>query len=161
MEWGMGNAWPIVDGYVIPDDQYWMYEAGNFNDIPVLIGYNSDEGLSFPSGRTPEEAIAGVRERFGPFADTLMTAYPFGETGVPRSARNLMRDAAFGWHTAWANLQSRTGKSPVYYYYFDQHPAYPADSPQADHGTPHGVDVAYVFMHLDPNQPGLPRKPPR
>lgn len=159
MEWGMGNAWPIVDGCVIPDDQYKMYEAGNYNDIPVLIGYNSDEGLSFPSGRTPEEAIAGVKKRFGPFADTLMTAYPFGETSVPRSARNLMRDAAFGWHTwVWANLQAKTGKSPVYYYCFDQHPAYPADSPQADHGTPHGVDVAYVFMHLDPNQSGLSEK---
>ncbi|HPJ80000.1 MAG TPA: carboxylesterase family protein, partial [Prolixibacteraceae bacterium] len=99
MEWGMGNAWPIVDGYVIPDDQHRMYEAGNYNDVPVLIGYNSDEGLSFPSGRTPEEAIAGVKKRFGPYADTLMQAYPFGENSVSRRARNLMRDAAFGWHT--------------------------------------------------------------
>ncbi|HRV89020.1 MAG TPA: carboxylesterase family protein [Prolixibacteraceae bacterium] len=159
MEWGMGNAWPIVDGYVIPDDQHRMYEAGNYNDVPVLIGYNSDEGLSFPSGRTPEEAIAGVKKRFGPFADTLMQAYPFGENSVSRSARNLMRDAAFGWHTwAWANLQTETGKSPVYFYYFDQHPDYPADSPRADHGTPHGVDVAYVFMHLDTNNPDVPEK---
>ena len=159
MEWGMGNAWPIVDGFVIPDDQHRMYEARNYNDVPVLIGYNSDEGLSFPSGRTPEEAIAGVKKRFGPFADTLMQAYPFGENGVSRSARNLMRDAAFGWHTwAWANLQTETGKSPVYFFYFDQHPDYPADSPWADHGTPHGVDVAYVFMHLDPNNPDIPEK---
>src|SRR5690606_581573 len=29
--WGMGSAWPIVDGYVIPDDQYKLYEAGQYN----------------------------------------------------------------------------------------------------------------------------------
>ncbi len=149
---GMGGAWPIVDGYVIPDDQYLMYEAGNYNDVPVLIGYNSDEGLSFPLGRTPEEYVEGVKNRFGPHADDLLAAYPVGETSVPRSARNLMRDAAFGWHTwAWAELQSTTGQSEVYLYYFDQHPERPEDSPIFDHGTPHGVDVPYVFMNLDPN----------
>ena len=42
-----GMAWPIVDGCVIPDDQYRLYEAGRFNDTPILVGYNSDEGLSF------------------------------------------------------------------------------------------------------------------
>ncbi|MCW0484946.1 carboxylesterase/lipase family protein [Gaoshiqia sediminis] len=152
--WTMPGGWPIVDGYIIPDDQFKLYEAGNYNDVPVLIGYNSDEGLSFPAGRTPQEYIANVQERFGPYADSLLQAYPLGENNVPRSARNLMRDAAFGWHTwSWARLQSNTGKSDVYYYYFDQHPERPADSPQADHGTPHGVDVPFVFMNLDPKNP--------
>jgi para-nitrobenzyl esterase len=50
-------------------------------------------------------------------------------------------------------LQTKTGQSPVYLYYFDQHPKYPENSPQADHGTPHGVDVAYVFMNLDEKNP--------
>ncbi len=149
MGMGMGGAWPIVDGYVIPGDQYALYEAGKYNDVPVLVGYNSDEGLSFSPGRTPGEYAAGVSQRYGPFADTLLKAYPAGESTVPRSARNLMRDAAFGWHTwSWARLQSKTGKSKVFYYYFDQHPLFPGDSSQADHGTPHGADVAYVFMHV-------------
>lgn len=154
MGMGMGGAWPIVDGYVIPDDQHKLYEAGNYNDVPVLIGYNSDEGLSFPTGRTPDEFIKNVNERFGPFADTLMQAYPVGDTTVLRSARNLMRDAAFGWQTwSWARLQSQTGKSKVFMYYFDQHAQHSDGSPQADHGTPHGVDVPYVFMHIDPTNP--------
>lgn len=149
--WTMPGGWPIVDGYVIPDDQFRLYEAGNYNDVPVLIGYNSDEGLSFPAGRTPQEYIANVQERFGPYADSLIQAYPVGENNVPRSARNLMRDAAFGWHTwSWARLQSKAGKSEVYFYYFDQHPERAEGSPQADHGTPHGVDVPFVFMNLDP-----------
>jgi para-nitrobenzyl esterase len=154
MGMGMGGAWPIVDGYVVPDDQFSLYEAGQYNDVPVLIGYNSDEGLSFPAGRSPEEFVGAVTRRFGPFADKLLEAYPVGETTVPRSARNLMRDAAFGWHTwSWARLQSKTGKSKVFLYYFDQHPQWPEGLPQADQGTPHGVDVAFVFKNLNPSNP--------
>jgi para-nitrobenzyl esterase len=149
---GLSN-WPIVDGWVIPDDQYKLYESRQYNDVPVLIGYNSDEGFSFSPPRTPEDYIASVKSRFGPFADQLIAAYPPGTGTVAKTARDLMRDAAFGWHTwIWARLQSKTGKSKVYHYYFDQHPDYPADSPQAGRGSPHGQEVAYVFQHLNPSQ---------
>ena len=145
-----GMAWPIIDGWFIPDDQYRLYEAGRFNDTPILVGYNSDEGSSFSPGGTPEEYVAGVRKRYGPFADRLLEAYPAAADSVPKTARDLARDSAFGWHTwAWARLESQKGKSKVFYYYFDQHPDYPAGSPQAGHGSPHGAEVAYVFEHLD------------
>ncbi|MDX9727279.1 MAG: carboxylesterase family protein, partial [Bacteroidales bacterium] len=29
---GIGMAWPVIDGYVIPEDQYKLYAAGNYND---------------------------------------------------------------------------------------------------------------------------------
>jgi para-nitrobenzyl esterase len=151
---GLGGGWPIVDGYVIPDDQYKLYEAGKYNDVPVLIGYNSDEGASFSREKTPEEYIAGVKARYGKFADELIKAYPAGTTTVPKTARDLSRDAAFGWQTwIWARLQSQTGKSKVFYYYFDQHPEYPEGSPRFGSGSPHGQDVAYVFQHLNESDP--------
>jgi len=151
---GMGGGWPITDGYVIPDDQHKLYEAGKYNDIPVLIGYNSDEGASFSREKTPEEYVTGVKARYGKFADDLIKAYPAGETSVPKTARDLARDAAFGWQTwSWARLQSQTGKSKVFLYYFDQHPDYPKDSPRFGYGSPHGQEVAYVFMNLDASNP--------
>jgi para-nitrobenzyl esterase len=152
--WGIGSAWPIIDGYVIPDDQHTLYEKGKYNDIPVLIGYNSDEGLSFTRTKDPKEFIAATKERYGKFADDLLKAYPVDDTTVPKTARDLARDATFGWHTwSWARLQSKTGKSKVYFYYFDQHPAYAKDSPQFGHGSPHAQEVAYVFQHLNTNHP--------
>lgn len=152
MGMGVGSAWPITDGYVIPDDQHKLYQAGNYNDVPVLIGYNSDEGASFIREENPEEFIKNVEKRYGEFADDLLKAYPVAEESIPKTARDLMRDAAFGWHTwSWANLQSKTGKSKVYYYYFDQHPEYPEDSPKYGYGSPHGQEVAYVFNNLDPS----------
>jgi para-nitrobenzyl esterase len=153
---GLGMAWPIIDGWVIPDDQYKLYEAGRYNDTPILVGYNSDEGASFSPPRTPEEYIANVKARYGPFAESLLKAYPAGSGTVPKTARDLTRDAAFGWHTwIWARLQAKTGKSKAYYYYFDQHPEYPEGSPQAGRGSPHGQDVAYVFQHLNASNPQI------
>jgi para-nitrobenzyl esterase len=151
--WGIGSSWPIIDGHVVPDDQYKLYESGRYNDVPVLIGYNSDEGLSFIGmlrTKGPKEYIESVRGRYGKFADALLKAYPVGDSTLAKGARDLLRDAAFGWHTwSWARLQSRTGKSSVYYYYFDQHPAYPETSPQAGHGSPHAQEIPFVFQHLD------------
>lgn len=151
-----GVGWPIIDGWVIPDDQYKLYEAGRYNETPILIGYNSDEGLSFSGSQTPQAHVESVHQRYGPFADKLLKLYPTGETKLIKTARDLTRDAAFGWHTwAWARLQSKTGKSKVFYYYFDQHPEYPAGSPREGQGTPHGADVPFVFEHL-----GAPNRQP-
>jgi para-nitrobenzyl esterase len=149
-----GLAWPIIDGWVIPDDQYKLYEAKRYNDTPILVGYNSDEGASFSPPKTPEDYIAAVKARYGPFAERLLKAYPTDAATVPKTARDLARDAAFGWHTwIWARLQAKAGKSKVFYYYFDQHPEYPADSPRAGYGAPHGAEVRYVFQHLNPSNP--------
>jgi para-nitrobenzyl esterase len=152
--WGLGTGWPIIDGWLIPGDQHTLYQAGKYNDVPVIVGYNSDEGLSFAREKTAAEFIANTQRRFGPFAERLLKAYPPGDPSVPRTARNLLRDAAFGWHTwSWARLQSRTGKAKVFFYYFDQYPARSPDSPEADHGMAHGPDVLYVFKTLDPKKP--------
>lgn len=145
-----GIAWPIVDGWVIQDDQYKLYAAGRFNDTAILVGYNSDEGLGFMSARTADAHVAGVKRRYGPWADRLLTAYPLSGDGVPKTARDLTRDSAFGWQTwAWARLHSNKAKGKAYLYYFDQHPDYPASSPQAGQGSPHGSEMPYVFEHLE------------
>ena len=120
-----------------------MYQNGDFNDVDILVGYNSDEGASFSFADTYETHPKFVADRYGRFADTLLKAYPLTDEGkLNKTARDLMRDAAFGWQTwAWASLQSQKGKSKVYLYYFDQHPA---DS----EGSHHGMDVNYVFQHV-------------
>lgn len=154
-DWSMPGGWPIVDGYVIPGDQFELYEQGRYNDVPVLVGYNSDEGLSFVRSNDPKPFIEDVKTRFGKFSEPLIEVYGVSEKEVTRGARNLIRDAAFGWHTwSWARLQSAHEKSPAYLYYFDQHPSYPEDSPQHNHGSPHGQEIAYVFQTLDLNRPG-------
>jgi len=145
-----GISWPITDGWVIPDDQYKLYETGRYIDVPVLIGYNSDEGATFGAPRSQEAYVQSVHQRYEQFADKLLAAYPGGETPAgKKTARDLTRDTAFGWGTwTWARLQTKTGKSKVFLYYFDEHPDNPADSPRAGYGTPHSEELPYVFHQL-------------
>lgn len=150
-----GNGWPVMDGWVIPDDQYRLYEAGKYNDTPVLVGYNSDEGASFPAEPTSEAYVKYTKERYGRFAERLLELYPPGKDKPTKTARDLMRDTAFGWHTwTWARLQTKTGKSKTFLYYFDHHPEYPLDSPKAGFGAAHSDEMPLVF-----HQFGLPGRP--
>ncbi len=154
--WGSGTSWPVVDGQVIMGDQHLLYQNGNYNDVDILVGYNSDEGLSFSRENSAEEWTSNVEARYGPFAEELIDAYPPLGDKVGKTARDLMRDAAFGWPTwSWATLQARSENAKVFYYYFDQHMDHPEGSDAADHGMPHGVDVPYVFQTLDPNDKNL------
>lgn len=149
---GLG-MWPVIDGYVMPDDQYRLYAAGRFNETPILIGINSDEGVSFSPPSTLKGYQDQVRGRYGPFADRLLAAYPASDDATAKqAARDLARDAGFGWHNwVWARLQASRGKADVYYYYFEQKPPYPAGSRMADaKGVPHGAEIPYVFGHVAP-----------
>jgi len=139
------NGWPIIDGYVIPDDQYKLYQAGKYNDVPLLIGTNSNEGGAFSRPITPEQYQAGIRQRFGTHADTILKLYP-GATPEQAAKANgdIMRDSTFAWATwAWARLQTQTGKAGVYLYYFDQSPPTLPGT-----GASHGDEMPFVFKHL-------------
>ena len=148
--------WPNADGYVIPDDQYKMYEAGNFNDVNVLIGYNSDEGGQFTRPSTPEAYKSGIENRFGDFAGKILEAYP-GETEEQTytSSADIFRETAFAWPTwSWARLQSRTGKSNVFLYYFDQKQPTNPRMPQELRGAPHAAEIKYVLENINPENYG-------
>ncbi len=150
----MGGCWPVVDGHVIVDDQYKLYEAGKYNDVPVLIGTNSDEGAMFVRATTPELYEKQVRADFGPFADKVLDLYP-GQTPDQtfRALADLFRDGFFAWPTwAWARLQSKTGTAKVFVYYFDQkQPSSLLSLLFKYNGAPHGAEMAYVFQHLEQN----------
>ena len=145
-----GLAWPIVDGWVIPDDQYKLYEAGKYNDVPVLVGYNSDEGATFGVPKSQAAYVQSVHQRYQRFADKILAAYPGGETPTEKkTARDLTRDTAFGWHSwIWARLQTETGKSKVFLYYFDEKAEIPKGEESAGYGARHASELPYVFHQL-------------
>jgi len=137
--------WPVFDGDVLPGDQYELYQAKQFNDTPVLIGTNSDEGGLFIPGKVPPAAFEQtVRSGFGKSAESVLAAYPHAtEAESSAAARNLMRESTFAWHTwAWAMLQSEKGKGKAFVYYYDHR------TPQQPNGAGHGSEIAYVFRTL-------------
>jgi para-nitrobenzyl esterase len=150
-----GGSWPNFDGYVLLGDQYKLYGAGRYNDTPILIGINSDEGALFVPTTTAAAYQATVRSGYGEYAGKILSAYPAGSEGEAlRSARDLSRDSMFGWNTwSWARLQTRTGKGKVFVYYFSHRPSYP-DTPQfKGWGAAHGGEISYVFGNFNASMP--------
>ncbi|MBX5461591.1 MAG: carboxylesterase family protein [Steroidobacteraceae bacterium] len=137
--------WPVLDGHVLPGDQYELYQAGRFNDTPILIGTNSDEGALFARpGVTAESFKAEVQAGYGEYAERILAVYPHktdAEAAV--GSKDLFRDSAFAWHTwAWARLQSQKGRHPAYVYFFDHR------TPQSPNGATHAAEIPYVFRNL-------------
>jgi para-nitrobenzyl esterase len=156
---GLGSSWPDFDGYVLLGDQYKLYEAGRYNDTPILIGTNADEGALFARPTTAAAFEQTIHSTYGDYADKILAAYPAGsDAQALRSARDIFRDGTFAWGTwTWARLQSRTGKGKVFVYYFNHRPQYP-DAPQfKDWGASHGSEIAYVFGNFSATMPATER----
>ncbi len=158
-----GQFWPVADGQFIVGDQYELYKQGRFNDTPVLIGTNADEGRLFAGmmrpgpGADPAEAFAQqVRSAYGMKADGVIAAYTTTSADPAKASKDLMRDSTFAWHTwAWAQLQAEKGKGRVYVYYFEN------KKPSQPDGATHADEIGYVFgsgpMVVAPGAPAPPR----
>jgi para-nitrobenzyl esterase len=151
----LGQFWPVVDGDFLPGDPYELFEAGKFNDTPILIGFNSDEGALFvPIWRNRESFEDDVSDYFRPRAERVLKAYPHSTPAeIYKSSREIIRDAWMAWPTcAWAKLQSSKGRHPAFVYYFDHKPT------SSSEGAIHAAELAYVFRNLS-GWPGAPSPP--
>ena len=142
-----------LDHYVIMGDQYKLYEQGRYNDVPALIGTNSDEGALFVRKATAAEFKKTVESGYGPYAESILKVYPASDDAMAlQSARDLTRDTNYAWSTwTWARLQAKTGKSKVFLYYFAHKPPEAPNAGFTSKGAAHGAELAYVFHH-DPQQ---------
>ncbi len=180
----------VLDGWLLPADIYAIYATGKQNDVPIIVGSNADEGTSlspWPSNGTAAAFEKQTRSRFGADADRALELYPAKSDDEARAAHYAsFRDASFGWQMrTWARLETQTGKSKAYLYYFSHVPPGPQSS---RYGAYHASEIAYVFNNLnvgkrqheeiddkladlmssywvnfaktgDPNGPGLPKWP--
>ena len=148
---GFSGFWPCVDGYVICDDQYRLYERGEYNDVPVIVMTNSDEGALFaPGNMTAENYQKTVKSIFGSWADEALKVYP-GATDDEawHGFGDAFRDMGFAWPSfAWANLQSKTGKSPAYSAYLAQPSTMSFSQDPRRRGVAHADDILYLNGHF-------------
>jgi para-nitrobenzyl esterase len=132
-----------VDGWLLPTDVITIFEKGQQNDVPVLIGSNADEGTAFmPAKMTVAGLQSTAKQRFGARAEEFSKIYPAASDEEAWAASaHLMRDQTFGLQMrTWARMQTKSGKSPAYLYYFSHVP------PTAGHyGAYHASEIAYVF----------------
>jgi para-nitrobenzyl esterase len=63
---------PINDGYVLPGTTDQIFAEHRQNDVPLMLGSNSDEGSNFPHMKTLASFRDDARQTLGPFADDFL-----------------------------------------------------------------------------------------
>ena len=148
-----GGSAPVVDGYLLPKNVRSIYADGKQNDVALLIGSNANEGTAFASPNVRAESFkAQAKSRYGDLADAYLKIYPASTDAEAKvSSADAMRDQTFGWEMrTWARMQSKTGKSKVYLYYFSKVP--PGEF-GAKLGAYHASEIAYVFENVQGGAP--------
>jgi para-nitrobenzyl esterase len=151
---------PILDGQVLPTNSQASlsvmaetFAAGRQSHVPLLAGWNSDEGLFGDAmGKTEPTAqnyLELMRRQYGDRAEALLKLYPVGdEAQTTRSILDFATDQYIALCTwKWIDLHARTGDASVYRYLFEEAPPPNPKRPGAK-GAFHGAEIEFVFGTL-------------
>lgn len=143
----------VVDGYVLKESPFDAYQNHAQNDVDVLVGSNADEGRLFL--RKKSVTVANFREVLGadfpaPLVWLLHPNPGNTDSDARTSAAAVEGDMRFRWDMwRWARLAAEDGTKHVYYYQFSRPPPFPSGNPYYGLGATHGMEMPYVFDHLD------------
>jgi para-nitrobenzyl esterase len=146
---------PNIDGYFMPATAYEIYAKGEQAHVPLLAGWNRDEGSYqrfFGKEQVNKENYAAkIRQLFGEAAAEALKLFPGGSDEEVKSSAALLSTADFiareTWK--WMEIHLQTGEAAVYRYEFDQMPP-PSDGHASEAGLAyHSAEIEYVFGTLD------------
>lgn len=149
----------VVDGYVVPEHPAKIYAQGKQHDVPLLVGWNADEGTLFAArlakwGPDQPSYADRVRTQFKDEADAVFKLFPPGaspdEDKVIYAA--LFGDQLISYGTwAWAERASTTASAPTYRYYFTRRPPGAPElsvNPLTAPGVYHAAELYYMWNNL-------------
>ena len=126
--------------------------AGKQSDVPLLAGWNRDEGsFGVPKENQPAALKAIATKDFPSKSDEFLQLYAAdNDDEAKRSIADYMGDHFIAFSTwKWIDAQKKTGKAPVYRYRFDMdHPKDPKRGPE-EAGAYHSAEIEFVFGALD------------
>lgn len=145
---------PDIDGWFLPKSVAAIYAAGEEAHVPTLAGWNADEGRGGIAGSLNTFSAAGfavdAEHDFPGRSAEFLKVYPNGnESEALSSAADYAGDKFIAFSTwKWLEEQVKTGKAPVYRYYFAL--GNPGDRfHTTSAGAFHSDDIEYVFGALD------------
>ena len=145
---------PDVDGYFLPESVSAIYAEGKQAHIPLLAGWNRDEGTAGVVNAAAKPSLESLRmlaqKDFGSAADRFLQAYKAStDDEALRVTEDYAGDRFIAYSTwAWLEDQVATGQSHVFRYRFDRpSPGDPNHAVSA--GAFHSDDIEYVFGNLD------------
>jgi para-nitrobenzyl esterase len=147
-----------IDGRFLTEPVPSTYAAGKQAHVPLLAGWNRDEGSFLANGMTAEKWKAYAAEHFGDRAEEFLKLYP-GDTDeqAVTSATAYGGDSFIAFGTwKWIEAHRNTGDSPVYRYHLEL--AAPPSKFHPGSFAFHSDDIEYVFGTLD-TRPGAVWRP--
>jgi len=149
---------PTIDGWFLPRLPAEIFAAGEQSDVPLMAGWNKDEGFNFTlrQGRNADRAHADlVRGIFGLRTEEALKHYSGGTREADAaSATALGGDLAIihpSW--AWIEAQKQTGRADIFRFRFDRAPLTPegwfGERSSREASAFHAGEILYVFDNLD------------
>ncbi|MCW3834448.1 carboxylesterase/lipase family protein [Sphingomonas canadensis] len=130
---------PVIDGRLLKQSTAQAFAAGDVVDVPLIIGFNSDEGSLMESFQMAPSTMLGSVPGAGLAA--LRAAYGARGATDEALARRLFADGAFSAPARWIAGRS-AGGAPSWLYRFD----YVAELLRGQRsGARHGGEIPFVF----------------
>ena len=144
---GNGRFGPIVDGWVLPDTPLALMAKDADNDVPVITGYQANDGLLFSGPvQTPDQFAAMAKRQYGEMADEFLRLYPAktADDAKQMLAQSIQdRDRVSMY--LWASRRGNNHHSPVFTYFFDRAIPWPQ---HPEFGAFHSGELPYFFLNL-------------
>jgi len=143
----------VIDGYLIPEDLSYTFQAGKQNPVDVLTGSNKDEanfgicpgagGRGGGPALTADAFRTSAQRRFGDVADTYLTLYPVASDGDARPAAHMACADEINWNMRqWAAGHAAKGKKAYTYFFTRIQTVNGQPSPQ---GATHTAEISFAW----------------
>jgi len=132
-----------VDNVVVPP-VYDTFAAGKHNDVPVISGWNADDGVSFGSAPKAAQFQENIKKQYGDKAEAFLKLFPAKTDEEAAQSQKLISQLFFGWNNyAWARLQTLKGTGKAYLYNFKRVPP-----GEPNYGAFHSAEFGYALHTL-------------
>jgi len=148
----------VRDGVVFPHNVGLAFDNGQINSVPMIAGYNSDEGtLFFPDDPQPtvwlndlergdrDMLIAQLSDPFPTQAAEIVDLYKL-DTDFDAGGTRMMGDEIFGVNIRYAAQATAQTGAPSWTYFFSRVPP----SKKQTLGAFHAAEIPFVFGSHEP-----------
>ncbi|MDE2251843.1 MAG: carboxylesterase family protein [Gammaproteobacteria bacterium] len=159
---------PIIDGYFMPKSRLSALQTHEFNDVPIMVGFNREDLDAFNplvTAKTVADYQAVAARLYGTDAAEFLRLFPVTKDSEIHSVGLLAAreaDLEAGARNC-ASLQAQYGRSSAYIYMFALNPSFAPGANMADlnpttAGAYHTADVPFwlgtqdVFNMFHPNR---------
>ncbi|MFH0841196.1 MAG: carboxylesterase family protein [Bacteroidota bacterium] len=133
----------VIDNIVMPDASG-IFASGKQNDVPLIAGWNADDGFSMASEQNVETFRKEAEKRYGEYAPDYLKAFPAANDEDVKKYQKITSVLSFGWQNYnWVKMQSTTGKGKAYLYYFTHVPP-----GEPNYGAFHSAEFGYALKTL-------------